>query len=265
MESLEEKQYHLGKDYISYYSFRTPSNKPFILFIHGLGLDKEWFPLHFQTYSLSDFSWIVPDLIGFGKSSKPRKLGAYSMTQQAKNILSLLQSESITEVIVLAHSLGGPIAVSLLEQIISSTKIKVISLFYLEGNIDENDAFLSSKVAELDYPSFDSEFSAFLERFPPSMIKSFEKAGSFPIWASSFDVVRASKENTLLDRILQLGTFPKYFIYGEQNKGRFTSELLITKHKQMLIFIPKAGHIMYEDNSIVFWQVIREGILRALK
>ncbi len=263
MQKPIEKQLMVeGNTFISYFDYST--SKPHILFIHGLGLDKEWFPSHFQSHSLDDFSWIVPDLVGFGKSSKPRKLSSYLMNQQAKYLLKLLQYESIKELIILAHSMGGPIAVSLLESIVNETDINIIALFYLEGNLDKNDTFISSKVAELDFNTFEGEFTSFIESFPVTYQQKLKAAGPFPIWASSFDIVRASNDNTLITRIIKTGSFSKYFVYGEQNKGKFSSEGLVAKHNQILLFIPKAGHLMYEDNPVVFWQVIKEGIKRAL-
>ncbi|MFX0125156.1 MAG: hypothetical protein ACFFAE_16105 [Candidatus Hodarchaeota archaeon] len=44
-----------------------------ILFIHGLGGSKKWFPNHFERYNLTEFSWIVPDLFGYGESSNHLK------------------------------------------------------------------------------------------------------------------------------------------------------------------------------------------------
>ncbi|MFX1532976.1 MAG: alpha/beta fold hydrolase [Promethearchaeota archaeon] len=240
--------------------YRSINEMQEVLFIHGLGLNKEWFPQHYEPYSLYDCSWIVPDLIGHGKSAKPKDKQAYTMNQQARNLLSVLIKEEVKEIVIIAHSMGGPIAISLIEQLIiqKTPEIKPVGLFYLEGNLDSNDAFLSSQIAALSFEEFEKSFESFLRYYPIKLHDQLREMGPSPLWASSLDLVSISKAKQLLPRLQKRLNFPVYFVFGEKNKGYFTSETLIKRAKLPLIYIPKAGHFMYNDNPESFWKIIKQ-------
>ncbi|MHA2244725.1 MAG: alpha/beta fold hydrolase [Candidatus Hodarchaeales archaeon] len=241
-----------------------------ILFIHGLGGNKKWFSSHYGTYKLGEFTWIIPDLIGHGESSKQNLQEAYSMNNQASLLHQLLINENVKSLIILAHSMGGPVAISLIEQITEriNQKINVLSLFYLEGNLDENDTFFSSQIAKHSYEEFEKRFDFWIEKLHKNIegefVTELQKIGPFPLWASSVDLVSISLSNQLLPRLqsaLKKSNFPVYFIYGGKNKGLFSSQTLVKKAQLPLIFIPEAGHVMFDDNPDAFWKTIKRALL----
>ena len=68
-----------------YYYSTIAKNADFtILYIHGLADNSDWFQQQYEPYHLGKFSWIIPDLIGFGLSSRPDELEAYTMENQAQ-------------------------------------------------------------------------------------------------------------------------------------------------------------------------------------
>jgi pimeloyl-ACP methyl ester carboxylesterase len=93
--SIEDKRFTTGDGAISYFRTSNPQCPYDILFIHGLGADKAWFPDQFESYSLRGHSWLVPDLLGFGESDKPMHQEAYSMENQAKMLEALVIEEGI--------------------------------------------------------------------------------------------------------------------------------------------------------------------------
>ncbi|MFX1323670.1 MAG: hypothetical protein ACFE8N_01855, partial [Promethearchaeota archaeon] len=78
------------------------------------------------------------------------------------------------------------------------------------------------------------------------------------IWGSAIDVVKLSEENQILPQLQKLINFPVFFIFGEKNKGRFTSEELVKSKKLPVIYIPNTGHGMFFENPKEFWSVIKE-------
>ncbi|MCP4763286.1 MAG: alpha/beta hydrolase [archaeon] len=245
-----------------------------ILFIHGLGMDKEWFPEQLSDYSLDEFSWIVPDLIGYGESSKPNDLNAYTMENQAQYLLDILKKENSEDVIIIAHSMGGPIAISLIEKIFNQNKIldqkrlqiKISGLFYLEGNLDKNDAFFSSMIARIKFEKFQRDFNLWLSNLIKNndedsreYFENLRKLGPYSLWGSCNDLVQLSVSNELLPRLQQLQKYhdlPEYFVFGENNKEHYSSEILVRNANLPVIFIPKAGHGLFLDNPSDFWRII---------
>lgn len=259
---------------LAYYSFHNESQDIVILFIHGLGENKEWLPMQLKAYSLNRYSWIVPDLIGFGDSDKPEKIEAYEMDQQAKFLIQLLKEE-VNEnhlLYIMAHSLGGPIAISLIEQLsfIKESKIKMKGLFYLEGNLDKNDAFYSSQIAKHSYEEYIIKFKEMLDHilqnphdYPDGYYETAKKVGAFPLWATSVDLVAVSESNQLLPRLQKHLQFSVHFFFGEKNKGRFTSETMVRNAKLPLVYIPDTGHFMHLENPETFWKKV-VGLIDAL-
>ncbi len=270
MSEISTKKFTYNFGTISYYRTVKVKLDYDILFIHGLGGNKKWFLSQFERYNLDYFSWIIPDLCGYGESSKPFEIEIYSMDNQASTLLNLLVSENVESLVILAHSMGGPIAISLIEQLKQTDcNINVLRLFYMEGNLDVNDAFFSSKIAKYSLKEFKENFKTWLGNLNENaddklreFFKELDKIGPIPLWASSIDLVSISESNQLLPR-LQAATQAHnnclvHFIFGEGNKGLFTSEKLVEKSQLPLIYIPKAGHTMHQDNPNAFWTRIKQ-------
>ena len=244
---------------LSYYISTNKKTNSTILFIHGLGSNKEWFSKQYVSYSLFDYSWLVPDLLGHGDSAVSTKLTDYTMDGQAHLLRLILLKEHVTELFILAHSMGGPIAISLIEKLLEKkdSSIKISGLIYLEGNIDKGDAFFSSKIACKSYEDFADDYENFVKLYSADFHPILQKNGPFPIWCSCLDLVKVSKEEIILPRIKNIQKFPIQFIFGKLNKGRFSSETLLREKGLPIEFIPEAGHGLHIDNPKGFWKVIK--------
>ncbi|MGC5247258.1 alpha/beta fold hydrolase [Gordonia sp. DT219] len=88
-------------------AYRIAGHGPALLLIHGIGDNsstwKEIIPMLAQRYTV-----IAPDLLGHGRSDKPR--ADYSVPAFANGMRDLLVVLGITKVTVVGHSLGGGVA-----------------------------------------------------------------------------------------------------------------------------------------------------------
>src|SRR3981081_1750762 len=88
-------------------AFRVAGSGPAILLIHGIGDNSTtWSTV--QTKLAQRFTVIAPDLLGHGKSDKPR--ADYSVAAYANGMRDLLSVLDIDRVTVIGHSLGGGVA-----------------------------------------------------------------------------------------------------------------------------------------------------------
>ncbi len=85
-------------------AFRVAGEGPAILLIHGIG-DNSVTWEEVQTKLAQRFTVIAPDLLGHGKSDKPR--ADYSVAAYANGMRDLLAVLDIERVTVIGHSLGG--------------------------------------------------------------------------------------------------------------------------------------------------------------
>ena len=88
-------------------AFRIAGSGPAILLIHGIGDNSTtWSTV--QSKLAQRFTVIAPDLLGHGKSDKPR--ADYSVAAYANGMRDLLSVLDIERVTVVGHSLGGGVA-----------------------------------------------------------------------------------------------------------------------------------------------------------
>jgi len=80
-----------------------------ILLLHGKNFNGAYWEITIHELLRNGFRVIVPDQIGFGKSSKPQSF-QYSFQQLALNTKTLLDSLHISHTAVLGHSMGGMLA-----------------------------------------------------------------------------------------------------------------------------------------------------------
>jgi len=79
------------------------------LLLHGRNFPSSYWAPVIKTLSDAGFRVVVPDQIGFGKSSKPN--GELHFDDLARNTVALLDHLGIAKADVVAHSTGGMIAV----------------------------------------------------------------------------------------------------------------------------------------------------------
>src|SRR5690606_22874007 len=89
----------------------TPENyngRNIVLF-HGKNFNGAYWRTTIEALTKEGFRVIVPDQIGFGKSSKPEHF-QYTFQQLAQNTKTLLDSLKIEKTSILGHSMGGMLA-----------------------------------------------------------------------------------------------------------------------------------------------------------
>lgn len=85
------------------------ANGKTILLLHGKNFNGAYWERTAKDLSEKGFRVIIPDQIGFGKSSKPHNY-QFSFSQLAENTKAILDELGIDKTIVLGHSMGGMVA-----------------------------------------------------------------------------------------------------------------------------------------------------------
>ena len=80
-----------------------------VILLHGKNFNGAYWGTTIAALAKEGFRVVVPDQIGFGKSSKP-KIFQYTFQQLALNTKALLDSLGIHKISVLGHSMGGMLA-----------------------------------------------------------------------------------------------------------------------------------------------------------
>lgn len=80
-----------------------------IVLLHGKNFNGAYWETTIGELVKNGYRVIVPDQVGFGKSSKPEHF-QYSFQQLARNTKTLLDSLGVSKTAVLGHSMGGMLA-----------------------------------------------------------------------------------------------------------------------------------------------------------
>ncbi|MBC7007680.1 MULTISPECIES: alpha/beta hydrolase [unclassified Pseudoalteromonas] len=92
------------------YSYLKPSNNmPTVILMHGKNFNGHYWTNTANYLNSKGYGVLIPDQIGFGKSSKPADY-QFSFAVLANNTHQLVSSLNIENPIVLGHSMGGMLA-----------------------------------------------------------------------------------------------------------------------------------------------------------
>ena len=97
-----------GQDVRMAYMDIAPAGAPngrAIVLLHGMNFGGFYFAGPIETLRKAGFRVIVPDQIGFGRSSKP--IIPYNFHDMARNTRKLLQKLGVPRAVIFGHSMGG--------------------------------------------------------------------------------------------------------------------------------------------------------------
>jgi pimeloyl-ACP methyl ester carboxylesterase len=84
-------------------------NGKLVLLLHGKNFNGAYWEQTAKVLSSNGYRVIIPDQVGFGKSSKPKHL-QYTSQLLAQNTRAILDTLKISKAAVLGHSMGGMVA-----------------------------------------------------------------------------------------------------------------------------------------------------------
>lgn len=85
----------------------TPNGRTIVL-LHGMNFFGEAWTSTIEVFRKAGYRVIVPDQIGFGRSSKPDI--PYTLNDMARNTRAVLDKAGVAQAVILGHSMGGMLA-----------------------------------------------------------------------------------------------------------------------------------------------------------
>jgi len=221
-----------------------------VLFVHGLGCSKEGWGAAWQRPELRDRSLLAPDLPGFGHSACPPGFAA-DLVSYARVLGALIDAHALRRIHMVAHSMGGSIALMLPPQVLS----RLENLVLVEPRLFSSSCGVAAEAAKVSPEEFNrTVFPAMRQRISgdPHAAFDLDRADLNAFYASSRSLIQWSEHRALLERFEQADC-RKYFIYGAENQ-----------HLQELAFVPpaltiaieQAAHFVMNDNPDSFYDCL---------
>lgn len=115
MPIREQKTHELGSGYKINIAEAGPKDGPPVVFLHGSGPGASGhsnFRQNVDAFVDAGYRVILPDLIGYGQSSKPEDID-YTLTLFTDTLYEALCLHGIQQAVLIGNSLGGGIAIQL--------------------------------------------------------------------------------------------------------------------------------------------------------
>ncbi|KAF5372218.1 hypothetical protein D9758_004931 [Tetrapyrgos nigripes] len=93
-----------------YYAVPADTGKPTLLFLHGFPSTSYDWRHQVAFFQEKGYGLLVPDMLGYGGTSKPLDPQLYVSSLITKDIIDILDAESIEQVVVIGHDWGSKIA-----------------------------------------------------------------------------------------------------------------------------------------------------------
>ena len=240
------------------YTLHSGNLSDTIVLLHGLGDSRDTFKDITNYPELAEYNILSMDHVGHGDSSSPEGF-SYTMREMAEHVKKLVNETAPTgKIMLVLHSMGGAIGIFLAELLGDRVK----GIIFAEGNLDFDDCFFSNYI--ITRHSLDEwvngKFDRILQKYKanPEMVeysKAFEKAGALTLYRVSEDLVKVSKEDVLLDKLVDIGV-PVIGVYGEENRGKYPSEARFREHFPV-VFTPGGHNMMIDDPDAFYLEVSR--------
>ncbi|RYY67850.1 MAG: alpha/beta hydrolase, partial [Chitinophagaceae bacterium] len=130
----------------------APNGKT-VLLMHGKNFNGAYWKTTIAALTKEGYRVLVPDQVGFGKSSKPLHY-QYSFQQLAQHTKTLLDSLQLSKIYLLGHSMGGMLA----------TRFTLMYPAMVEKLVLENPIGLEDWKTMVPYSSIDKNYQAELKQ-----------------------------------------------------------------------------------------------------
>jgi pimeloyl-ACP methyl ester carboxylesterase len=147
-----------------------------VMLLHGKNFNGAYWGQTAKVLADNGFRVIIPDQIGFGKSSKPRHI-QYSFQLLSQNTKAILDALGIKTIYLLGHSMGGMVA----------TRFALMYPGMVEKFILENPIGLEDWKLKVPYLSVDQWYQTELKQDYTSFKKYEQENYYHGVWKSEYD------------------------------------------------------------------------------
>lgn len=237
-----------------------------LIFIHGLGASSiADFGSILMDRNFDNYRCVLIDLPGHGFSDKPQNF-PYTLYSYASVVERLIEHLNLASVTLVGHSLGGTVAIALLQK----RADLVYHIILMEPNLDPGVGTGSKIIAAQTEDAFISKgygtYLSALQVMGSEITSASIYPGTFAV-ASPLAVHRSAvgllAGTTPPQReILQVAKAKRTYIVGDQN----INDVPLNELKKLgldVFIVPQAGHAMMHDNPEKFREILLQAIAEA--
>jgi pimeloyl-ACP methyl ester carboxylesterase len=261
-----------GQDVRMAYMDIAPAGQPngrTAVLLHGMNFGGFYFGGPINALRNAGFRVIVPDQIGFGRSSKP--IIPYNFHDMALNTRTLLQSLGVSKAVIVGHSMGGMLAArfaasypDVTERAVLYDPIGLTDTRWTQPWHSAEDAYKTA-IARSNDQNWQAAYATIERYFPDAWKPEYEQyvrilyAPTLSSDAPRFAMVRAIiQQITYLDPVVHDWEHikAKTLVLGGERDGQnfpaLAKHIADTIPGATLVIIPNAGHVPHLQMPEVF-------------
>lgn len=226
----------------------TPGAEPARVYVHGLGAASSVYHAHIASRpELAGRRSLFVDLPGHGISDRPAHFG-YTLEEHADALAAALDAAGVTGAELIAHSMGGSVAL-----VLAHRRPDLVSRLVLtEANLDRNPPLTagSSGIASYQEDEFvDGGHARVLEKVGPVWAATMRLADPRALHRSAVGLRRGSEP--VMRTILEQLPIERVYLQGERS-GDLAGSAALRAAGVRLVTVPDAGHNVMFDNPDAF-------------
>ncbi len=268
---MNETYLKIGDEILYYRHNQIKPNRKSIILVHGLGDSGLSFEDVFKDNRLSKYNLIVPDLIGYGRSSVAANKGQYSYDWHVKRLWKLINKLKLNNLLVVGHSMGGDITTLLCHTDKNGLIKKYVNI---EGDITQFDLSVSKATVKANNNGrFDKWFETVLKKKIVFDMLGHLRSGRIYYASLSYCRPEALLENSIelvnrnscldgkfkseIGEIYSKLSIPRVYCYGTDSLSKETIEFLKQNNLETKAF-KGIGHCPMTDCSDKFYSFLYE-------
>jgi pimeloyl-ACP methyl ester carboxylesterase len=247
-----------------------------VVLLHGMNFYGEYWKGTIEVLRAEGFRVVVPDQVGFGRSTKA--VIPYTLSDMASNTRKLLQTLGIEKAMIVGHSMGGMVATrfGLLYPEVTEKLVLYNQIGVADARLERAPASVDAAYKNLLNQTYDAVYQGLARYFPGGMKPDYERYVKIQYgWTLSGNWPQAAMVRALAQQMVYEDPVvydwahikvPTMEIGGEKDGAsadwaKHAKEACQTIPQCELVLFPNVGHVPHFEASDVF----HKALLKFLK
>jgi pimeloyl-ACP methyl ester carboxylesterase len=240
-----------------------------VVLLHGMNFYGEYWTGTIEVLRKEGFRVVVPDQVGFGRSTKA--VIPYNLSDMAANTRKLLETLGIQKAIIVGHSMGGMVATrfGLLYPDVAEKLVLYNQIGLTDARLERPPASVDATYKSLLNQTYDSVYQGLARYFPSGMKPEYERYVKIQYgWSLSGNWPQAAMVRALAQQMVYEDPVvydwahikvPTMELGGDKDGANFpqlAKRVCDTIPKCELVLLPGIGHVPHFEAPDMFYKAL---------